>query len=248
MPLPSQTGSLAHTILTTFTEAAPMPSRHATRDDVDRVTETLTLAFLHDPVWGVALAPPDGSTTHHAAFWRLYVEGSLRYSTVYLTEDVLAVSGPDPARGHRPVGQPGGDARAARQDVARARCRASDVRALATVRGQPPAREAACLPEPARDAPGPSWSRDRATTPRGGSRPVRCGRGGNLPGVDQPRQRPPIPAGGLPPDRWVSGRARQRADLHDVAPNSRIYRQLGKVAQPRAAPAYGTTMNRRSAR
>jgi GNAT superfamily N-acetyltransferase len=72
--------------------AAPTPSRPATRDDVDHVTETLTLAFLHDPVWGVALARPDGSTAHHAAYWQLYVEGSLRYSTVFMTEGVSAVS------------------------------------------------------------------------------------------------------------------------------------------------------------
>jgi ribosomal protein S18 acetylase RimI-like enzyme len=73
-------------------EAAPMPSRPATRDDVHRVTETLTLAFLRDPVWSVALARPDASTTHHAAYWQLYVEGSLRYSTLYMTEDASAVS------------------------------------------------------------------------------------------------------------------------------------------------------------
>lgn len=69
-----------------------MRSRPATRADVRRVTETLTLAFLHDPVWSVALARPDGSTTHHAAFWQIYVEGALRYSTVYMTEDASAVS------------------------------------------------------------------------------------------------------------------------------------------------------------
>ncbi len=73
-------------------ETAPLPSRPATRDDVDRVTATLTLAFLHDPVWSVALARPDGSTTHHAAYWKHYVEGSLRYSTVHMTEDASAVS------------------------------------------------------------------------------------------------------------------------------------------------------------
>jgi ribosomal protein S18 acetylase RimI-like enzyme len=73
-------------------EAVPLPSRPATRDDVYRVVETLTLAFFHDPVWGVALARPDGSTTHHAAYWRLFVEGSLRYSTVYMTKDASAVS------------------------------------------------------------------------------------------------------------------------------------------------------------
>jgi ribosomal protein S18 acetylase RimI-like enzyme len=69
-----------------------MPSRPATLDDLGLVTETLTLAFLHDPVWSVALARPDGSTAHHAPYWRLYVEGSLRYSTVFMTEDASAVS------------------------------------------------------------------------------------------------------------------------------------------------------------
>ena len=68
------------------------PSRPATRADVDRVTDTLTLAFANDPVWSVALARPDGSTAHHAPYWRLYVEGALRYSTVFMTEWASAVS------------------------------------------------------------------------------------------------------------------------------------------------------------
>jgi GNAT superfamily N-acetyltransferase len=69
-----------------------MASRSATQDDLGPVTETLMLAFLQDPVWSVALARPDGSTAHHAAFWRLYVEGALRYSTVFMTDDASAVS------------------------------------------------------------------------------------------------------------------------------------------------------------
>jgi GNAT superfamily N-acetyltransferase len=69
-----------------------MVTRPATLDDLAPVSQTLTLAFLHDPVWGVALARPDGSTAHHAAFWQLYVEGALRYSTVFLAEDASAVS------------------------------------------------------------------------------------------------------------------------------------------------------------
>jgi len=69
-----------------------MPSRAATHDDIDPVVECLTLAFQNDPVWGVALARPDGSTSHHMAFWRAYVEGALRYSSVFATEDVSAVS------------------------------------------------------------------------------------------------------------------------------------------------------------
>lgn len=69
-----------------------MPSHAATHDDIDRVVECLTLAFRNDPVWGVALARHDGSTSHHGAFWRSYVEGAFRYSTVFTTEDVSAVS------------------------------------------------------------------------------------------------------------------------------------------------------------
>ena len=56
------------------------------------MTETITLAFLRDPVWSVALARPDGSTAHNAAYWRHYVEGALRYSTVFTMEDPSAVS------------------------------------------------------------------------------------------------------------------------------------------------------------
>jgi len=70
----------------------PMTSRPATLADADLVTETVALAFLHDPVWSVALARPDGSIDHHAAFWRLAVEGALRYSTVFMTDDASAVS------------------------------------------------------------------------------------------------------------------------------------------------------------
>jgi len=70
----------------------PVGSRPATLSEIGRVTETLTLAFLHDPVWSVALARADGSTAHHAAYWREYVEGALRYSTVFTMDDGSAVS------------------------------------------------------------------------------------------------------------------------------------------------------------
>jgi ribosomal protein S18 acetylase RimI-like enzyme len=66
--------------------------RAATHDDIDGVVECLTEAFRDDPVWGVALARPDGSTSHHEVFWRAYVQGALRYSTVFTTDDVSAVS------------------------------------------------------------------------------------------------------------------------------------------------------------
>src|SRR5215212_6215567 len=69
-----------------------MVSRAATGDDVEAVTETITLAFLHDPIWGPALARTDGRTGHHAGFWQCYVEGALRYSTVFMTDDASAVA------------------------------------------------------------------------------------------------------------------------------------------------------------
>lgn len=69
-----------------------MSSRAAIADDVDRVTETIRLAFLGDPVWSIALARLDGSTGHLDGYWRLYVEGALRYSTVFMNDDASAVS------------------------------------------------------------------------------------------------------------------------------------------------------------
>lgn len=60
--------------------------------DVDRATEIICLAFAADPVWGVAIARPDGDTAHHAALWRPYVEGAMAHSGVYLNDERTAVS------------------------------------------------------------------------------------------------------------------------------------------------------------
>jgi ribosomal protein S18 acetylase RimI-like enzyme len=64
-----------------------MEFRVATADDVVAVTETIRLAFAHDPVWGPALAVPGGSTEHLDPFWRIYVEGGMRFGTVFVTGD-----------------------------------------------------------------------------------------------------------------------------------------------------------------
>ncbi len=61
-------------------------------NDVDLVTEIITLAFATDPVWGVAIARPDGNTEHHSAYWRPWVLGAMRNSGVYLNDDASAVS------------------------------------------------------------------------------------------------------------------------------------------------------------
>ena len=64
-----------------------MDFRVATGADVDAVTETIRLAFLDDPVWGPSLALPDGRADHLDDFWRLYVEGGVRFGTVFVTGD-----------------------------------------------------------------------------------------------------------------------------------------------------------------
>jgi len=61
-----------------------LAARRATAADADRVTEIITFAFAQDPLWGHALARPGGGDGHHAEFWRLFVEGALRYPWTWL--------------------------------------------------------------------------------------------------------------------------------------------------------------------
>jgi GNAT superfamily N-acetyltransferase len=60
--------------------------------DVDAVADTIARAFRTDPVWGPALAVPDGSVDHHRPFWRIYVEGAVRHGTVFVTPGAATVS------------------------------------------------------------------------------------------------------------------------------------------------------------
>jgi len=64
----------------------------ATSRDTDLVTEIIALAFADDPVWGPALARPDGSVAHHTAFWRRFVEGALPHGMVYIADDDAAIA------------------------------------------------------------------------------------------------------------------------------------------------------------
>jgi len=59
--------------------------RRATAADADRITTILALAFVNDPVWGPVIARPDGGTRHHAALWRPFVDGALRFPATWLT-------------------------------------------------------------------------------------------------------------------------------------------------------------------
>jgi len=66
--------------------------RLARTRDLDAVTETIALAFRTDPVWGVALAGPDGRADHLAAYWRFFVETPHAQDGVWMLDDAAAVS------------------------------------------------------------------------------------------------------------------------------------------------------------
>jgi GNAT superfamily N-acetyltransferase len=69
-----------------------LAARRATAVDADRVTEIISLAFARDPLWRHALARSGGGDGHHPAFWRLLVEGALRYPWTWLTGGEEATS------------------------------------------------------------------------------------------------------------------------------------------------------------
>jgi len=62
-------------------------ARRAVAADTDLVTSIISLSFASDPVWSRALETADDSTSHHAAFWRLSIEGALRYPWTWLAGD-----------------------------------------------------------------------------------------------------------------------------------------------------------------
>jgi GNAT superfamily N-acetyltransferase len=76
-----------------------MGARLATSRDLDRATDTITLAFASDPVWSVALARADGSTEHHGPYWRLFVDAASEEGGVWVLDEA-AVAVWIPPGGH----------------------------------------------------------------------------------------------------------------------------------------------------
>ena len=66
--------------------------RSASAADMDLVTSIVTLAFARDPLWAHAMARPGGGSAHHGEFWRLFIEGALRYPCTRLTSGGEATS------------------------------------------------------------------------------------------------------------------------------------------------------------
>lgn len=67
-------------------------ARPATPDDVDAIAETLTLAFLDDPVWRSAGMQPSGTMADMRPFWRIVVQGAMRYPWVWVAGESAAAT------------------------------------------------------------------------------------------------------------------------------------------------------------
>jgi GNAT superfamily N-acetyltransferase len=69
-----------------------MPARAATTADIDFMARTIRDAFADDPVWGPALRRSDGTPLDLDAYWRLFVEGAVRFGTARMATDGGAVA------------------------------------------------------------------------------------------------------------------------------------------------------------
>lgn len=73
-------------------EDRPVPARVATAADVEGIVETMTTAFLHDPLWGPAFPDEEHRAAQAAAMWRLYVSSALRYPWTLVTPNAEAAA------------------------------------------------------------------------------------------------------------------------------------------------------------
>lgn len=71
---------------------APRSVRVATVTDVDGITECLTTAFFHDPLWGAAFPDVSLRAMQASIMWRQYATSALRYPWTLVTEGVEAVA------------------------------------------------------------------------------------------------------------------------------------------------------------
>jgi GNAT superfamily N-acetyltransferase len=60
-------------------------ARRATAADLGVLTDTITGAFLEDPVWGWAFGPIETRLERSSAVWNLLLAGALRYPWVWVT-------------------------------------------------------------------------------------------------------------------------------------------------------------------
>jgi GNAT superfamily N-acetyltransferase len=70
----------------------PVEARVATIEELDTLTEALTLAFREDPVWSWGFSVGEHGLEGMRAAWRLYLRSALGYEWVWTTQDGAAVS------------------------------------------------------------------------------------------------------------------------------------------------------------
>lgn len=67
-------------------------TRVATPTDIDGIVDTITSAFLDDPLWAPEFPDPERRTAQSSAFWRLNVASALRYPWTLVTENLESVA------------------------------------------------------------------------------------------------------------------------------------------------------------
>jgi GNAT superfamily N-acetyltransferase len=60
--------------------------------DAAYVTSVIERAFADDPVWGPALRCSDGTPIGLTPYWRLFVDGAMRFGTAHISADGAAVA------------------------------------------------------------------------------------------------------------------------------------------------------------
>jgi GNAT superfamily N-acetyltransferase len=70
----------------------PVEARVATAEELNALTETLTLAFREDPVWSWGFSVRERGLEGMRSAWRLYLRSALGYDWVWRTEDFSAVA------------------------------------------------------------------------------------------------------------------------------------------------------------
>jgi GNAT superfamily N-acetyltransferase len=66
--------------------------RQADEDDLEAVVETISLAFLSDPVWAWAFPDPDARLSQYRRWWRPFVRSAIAHGRVSTTDHVEAVA------------------------------------------------------------------------------------------------------------------------------------------------------------
>jgi len=73
-------------------DATHTSERLATPFDTDRVTETISMAFHDDPVWGWAFDDAGRRRQQYGVWWRFFVQAALRNDGVWVTSGCEAAT------------------------------------------------------------------------------------------------------------------------------------------------------------